>query len=114
MATIGKGIYAQAVHDFFDGVRSYDVERALAVLADDADFHSPWGEARGKEAIEAILADLVAPSMERPSFTISDIAGDGNVIKLSVSMSGRFGRAPTRQVWRILHLNGKIHHVVIQ
>lgn len=114
MATVGRGIYAEAVHEFFDGLRSYDVARAVAVLAEDADLSSPWGQATGKEAIEAIFAPLLAPSMERPSFTIIDIAGDGSVTRLQVSMSGRFGRAPKRQTWKLLHLHGKIHHVVIQ
>lgn len=114
MATIGKGVYAQAVHDFFDGVRSYDVARAVSVLADDADFQSPWGTVRGKAAIEEILTKLVEPSMERPSFTIGDISGDGHVTTLKVSMSGRFGKAPVRQTWKVLHLHGTVHHVVIQ
>lgn len=114
MATIGRGIYAQAVHDFFDGVRSYDVERAVGTLADDADLQSPWGTVRGRDAIKEVLEALLAPSLERPSFTIRDIRGDGNVTTLEVSMSGRFGKAATPQTWRLLHLHGAIHHVVIQ
>lgn len=114
MATIGKGVYATAVHEFFDGVRSYDVPRALAVLADDADIQSPWGTARGKDAIQALLEPIVAPSMDRPSFTIADISGDGHVTTLAVSVSGRFGKAPVRQTWRVLHLHGRVHHVVIE
>ena len=113
MATIGKGVYATAVHAFFDGIRNYDLPSALAVLADDADLQSPWGNARGKDAIQSVLGPLVAPSMRRPSFTIADLSGDGHVTTLSVSMSGRFGKAPVRQAWRVLHLHGKVHHIVI-
>lgn len=114
MATVGRGIYATSVHEFFDAVRSYDVGRATAVLADDADFQSPWGSATGKEAIGAILTDLTAPSLQRPSFSIANLSGDGHVTTLQVSMSGRFGRAPVAQTWKLLHLHGRLHHIVIQ
>jgi hypothetical protein len=113
MATVGRGVYATAVHEFFDGLRSYDVPRAVAVLAPDADMQSPWGAAKDAAGIEAILTKLVAPSMERPSFTIANISGDGSVTNLEVSTSGRFGKGAIKQSWRILHLHGKVHHIVI-
>ncbi len=116
MATIGRGLYAEAVHEFFDGIRSYDVERAVAVLADDADLQSPWNEGTltGKDAIKEVLAGVLSAPETRPSFTIQDIAGDGHIVTLKVSVSGRFGKNPRLHLFRILHLKGVIHQVVIQ
>ena len=113
MATVGKGVYARTVHTFFDALRSYDVDTAATVFADDVDMQTPWGQAHGKEAAAQLLGKLVAPSLDRPSFTIRDIAGDGNVTTLQVSVSGRFGQAARVQTWRILHLQGRIHQIVM-
>ncbi len=113
MATIGRGVYAQAAHEFFDALRAYDAAGAAAALADDAELASPWGSAEGKEAIEALLADWVKPSLDRPSYTIADIQGDGNVTTLKVSVSGRFGSKASMHSWRLLVLKGKVHHIVI-
>ncbi len=115
MATIGGSLYASAVHEFFDGLRSYDAERACAVLADDADFQSPWnaGTLQGKDAIQEVLDALVSDPVKRPSFTITDIRGDGHLVHLDVSMSGRFGNRPVPIRISCLHLKGLIHHIVI-
>lgn len=115
MATIGRGLYAEAVHEFFEGIRSYDVPRAMAVLADDADMQSPWNEGTltGKDAIQAVFEELLGDAGDRPSFTIRDISGDGNVVTLLVSVSGRFGKAPKTMTFRLLHLKGIIHHIVV-
>ncbi len=116
MATIGRGLYAEAVHEFFEGIRSYDVERAVAVLADDADLRSPWndGTLTGKDAIKGVLETVLLAPATRPSFTIQDISGDGHIVNLKVSVSGRFGKAPRLHTFSILHLKGVIHQVVIQ
>ncbi len=116
MATIGRGLYAEAVHEFFDGLRSYDVDRAVAVLADDADLQSPWNEGTltGKDAIKAVLTTVLTNPETRPSFTIQDISGDGHIVKLAVSVSGRFGKSARLHMFHILHLQGVIHQVVIQ
>lgn len=115
MATIGGNLYATAVHEFFDGLRSYDAARACAVLAEDADLQSPWNEGvlTGRDAIQEVLAGVVSDAVHRPSFTIQDIRGDGNLVHLDVSMSQRFGRAPTPLRISCLHLKGQIHHVVV-
>ncbi len=116
MATIGGSLYAEPVHVFFDALRSYDAATACSVLAEDADLHSPWNEGTltGKDEIEALLALVVGDPLTRPSFTIQDVRGDGHIVKLDVSMSGRFGRAPKNVRISCLHLHGKIHHVVIE
>ncbi len=115
MATIGRGIYAETVHAFFDGIRSYDADAAVAQLADDADFTSPWtGSITGKEAIAEALHKLLDDAATRPSFTIQDISGDGHVVTLTVSVSGRFGRAAKIHTFRMLHLKGTIHQVHIE
>lgn len=116
MATIGRELYATAVHEFFDGLRSYDVPRAMAVLADDADFVAPWtnGQLTGKEAIEASLTAHFSDPVTRPSMTISDISGDGSIVRLKVSVSGRFGESPKMVTFHCLHLKGLVHQVVIQ
>ena len=116
MATIGGSLYAGPVHVFFDALRSYDAAGACAVLADDADLHSPWNEGTltGKEEIQALLEKVLGDPKTRPSFTIQDIRGDGHIVKLDVSMSNRFGRAPVPIRISVLHLQGKVHHVVIE
>ncbi len=116
MATIGGSLYADAVHTFFDGLRSYDVERACSVLADDADLQSPWndGVLTGRDAIQDVLGRLVGNPATRPSFTIQDIRGDGNLVHLDVRMSGRFGHGATPVRISCLHLKGVIHHVMIE
>lgn len=115
MATIGRELYATAVHEFFDAFRSYDVEGAVAALADDADLQSPWNEGTltGKEAIQPVFESLLGDAATRPSFTISDISGDGNIVRLHVSVSKRFGEAPERLTFHCLHVKGKIHQLVI-
>lgn len=116
MATIGRELYATAVHEFFDGLRSYDVPRAVAVLAEDADFVAPWtnGQITGKDAIEEALTAHFGDPVSRPSMTISDISGDGQIVRLHVSVSGRFGESPNRVTFHCLHLKGKVHQVVIK
>lgn len=112
MATIGRGQYDNAVFEFFDGLRSYDAKRAAAVLADDADFQSPWsGHLTGKANIEAFLKTWVSDPAKRPSFTIIDIAGDGAVARLKVSVSGRFGQGPQHLDLQVLCLKHIVHQV---
>lgn len=111
MVTIGRGLHAN-VHEFFEGVRTYDPKRAVAVLADDADFDSPWsGPLRGKEAIQAFLASWLGDAKARPSFTIADISGDGSLVRFKVSVSGRFGKAPEHVFLHILRVRDRIHQV---
>jgi ketosteroid isomerase-like protein len=113
MVTIGRGLHATA-HEFFDGIRSYDPKRAVAVLAEDADFESPWsGRLHGKAAIESFLKTWLADPASRPSFTISDVAAEGALTRLKVSVSGRFGKAP-QLVWvSIVRVQQQIHQVHI-
>lgn len=115
MATVGRGLYAAAVHEFFEGIRTYDVERAVAALAEDADLQSPWNEGvvTGRSAAKEVLEGVLGDPVRRPSFTIRDISGDGAVVTLKVSVSGRFGRAPRLHAFRILHLKDQIHQVAI-
>lgn len=116
MATVGRGVFAQAVHEFFEGIRTYDVDRAVAVLAEDADLQSPWndGVVSGRDAVRGVLAGVLEDAVNRPSFTIMDVAGDGNLTMLTVSVSGRFGKGARRHLFRILHLKGQVHQVAIQ
>ncbi|HLF16392.1 MAG TPA: nuclear transport factor 2 family protein [Candidatus Thermoplasmatota archaeon] len=115
MTTIGKGILQDTVFRFFDALRSYDVAKAAAPLADDADWEDPWtGKVTGKAAIEARLKAWLADPKTRPSLTIMDITGDGAITRLKVSVSGRFGQRP-QPVWMdILCLKGVIHQVKMQ
>lgn len=116
MATVGRGVFAQAVHEFFEGIRTFDVDRAVAVLAEDADLQSPWndGVAAGRDQVREVLQRVLGDPVTRPSFTIIDISGDGSLVTLLVSVSGRFGRAAAPHRFRILHLKGQVHQVVIQ
>jgi ketosteroid isomerase-like protein len=111
MVTIGRGLHA-SVHELFEGIRTYDPKRSVAVLADDAELDSPWsGHLHGKTAIEAFLKGWLADPKTRPSFTISDVAGDGALSRLKVSVSGRFGKAPELHHFHILRVKDRIHQV---
>lgn len=113
MVTIGRGLHT-SVHEFFEGLRTYDPKRAVAVLDDQADFDSPWsGHLHGKAAIEAFLKTWLADAKSRPSFTISDVAGDGALARLKVSVSGRFGKAPELVHMHVLRVQQKVHQVQI-
>lgn len=113
MVTIGRGLHASA-HEFFEGLRSYDPKRALAVVADDVDFDSPWsGKLHGKAALESFLKTWLGDAKTRPSLTISDVAGDGALTRLKVSVSGRFGKAPEPVWMNILRVQSKVHQVQI-
>ncbi|MFA5943470.1 MAG: nuclear transport factor 2 family protein [Candidatus Thermoplasmatota archaeon] len=115
MVTIGRGVLDPAVHELFEGVRSYDPVRAAKVLADDADWDSAWsnGKITGRAAIEAFLSGWLKDAQKRPSFSIIDVAGDGAVTRLSLSVSGRFGQAPERVVMHVLCLKHVVHHVKV-
>lgn len=116
MATIGRGVYAEAVHEWFEGLRTYDAERAAAVLAEDADLRSPWndGTLTGRDKIQELLEGVLSDPKARPSFTIVDMSGDGNVVKVTVSVSNRFGERPKRYRMDVLHLKGVVHQVVFR
>jgi len=113
MVTVGRGLDV-CVHELFDGIRSYDAKRAAAVLADDADFTSPWsGALHGKTAIEAWLKQWLGDAKTRPSFTISDLSANGPLTRLFVSVSGRFGKAPEHVVFHILRVQHVVHQVQV-
>lgn len=112
MVTIGRGILDPAVHDFFEGLRSYDVARALKPLAADVDFESPWtGRLVGKPAVEQFLNSWLKDPQKRPSLSIIDVSGDGTVTRLKLSISGRFGKAPEHVTLHALVLKHVLHHV---
>lgn len=116
MATVGRGVLAPPVFEFFEGVRSFDAARAARVLAPDADFASPWNEGTitGREPIQAFLAGFLGDPKTRPSFSIMDIAGDGTIVHLKLSISGRFGRKPEHVTMSVLCLKGVVHQVVVR
>lgn len=112
MVTIGRGVLDPAVHDFFEGLRSYDVARATKTLAPDVDFESPWTpKLTGKAAVEQFLTTWLKDPQKRPSLSIIDVAGDGAVTRLRLSVSGRFGKAPEHVTLHALCLQHVIHHV---
>lgn len=111
MVTIGRGVLDPAVHELFEGLRTYDAARAAKVLADDADWVWDGGKLTGRAAIEQFLSGWLKDAKTRPSFSIVDVAGDGAVTRLSLSVSGRFGQAPQRIVMHILCLKHVVHHV---
>lgn len=115
MVTVGRGVLDPAAHELFEGIRCYDPARAAKVLAPDADWDSPWtsGKITGKPAIEQFLAAWLKDAQKRPSFSIIDVAGDGAVTRLQVSVSGRFGRAPEHVVMHILVLKHVVHQVKV-
>jgi ketosteroid isomerase-like protein len=115
VATIGRGILQKPAFDLFDAMRSYDVKKAVAQLAEDASWTSPWsgGTLEGKSAIEAHLAAWLSDPKTRPSLTIRDVSGDGSVHRFGLSVSGRFGQAPRFVTMSALVVQGKVHQVAI-
>lgn len=115
MATVGRGAYAPAVHTFWDGLRTFDAEKACAVLADDAEMTSPWndGTIEGRDAIQETFAGLLGDAATRPSLTIIDLSGDGHVTRILASVSGRFGAGPQHLRFTLLHLKGRIHDIQV-
>ena len=112
MVTIGRGVLDPAVHDFFEGLRSYDVARAAKPLAADVDFESPWSpKLTGKPAVEQFLTAWLKDVQKRPSFSIMDVSGDGAVTRVRLSVSGRFGKAPEHVTLHALVLKHVVHHV---
>lgn len=112
MVTIGRGQLDTAAHEFFDGLRSYDVPRAMKVVAADADFDSPWsGKLTGKAAIENFLTGWLKDAQKRPSLSIIDVAGDGAVTRIKLAISGRFGQAPQHVTLHVLVLKHVLHQI---
>lgn len=111
MVTIGRGVLDPAVHELFEGLRTYDAARAAKVLATDADWEWEGGKMVGKPAIEQFLSGWLKDPKQRPSFSIVDVEGDGAVTRLRLSVSGRFGQAPQRVTMHALCLKHVVHHV---
>lgn len=112
MVTVRPGsVLDPAVHELFEGLRTYDAARAAKVLAADADWEWQGGKMVGKPAIEQFLAGWLKDPKQRPSFSIIDVAGDGAVTRLLLSVSGRFGQAPQRVTMHVLCLKHVVHHV---
>ena len=115
MVTIRPGsVLDPAVHELFEGLRTYDAGRAAKVLSADADWEwegGQGGKMTGKPAIEQFLTGWLKDPKQRPSFSIVDVAGDGAVTRLTLSVSGRFGQAPQRVVMHTLCLKHVVHHV---
>ena len=112
MVTIRAGsVLDPAVHELFEGLRTYDAARAAKVLADDADWEWQGGKMTGKAAVEQFLQGWLKDPKARPSFSIVDVAGDGAVTRLTLSISGRFGQAPQRVTMHVLCLQHVVHHV---
>lgn len=113
MVTIGRGLLDPAVHELFEGLRTYDAARAGKVLAPDADWEWEGGRIVGKPAIEQFLTGWLKDPKQRPSFSIVDVAGDGAVTRIKMSVSNRFGQAPKLVTLHALCLKHRVHHVKI-
>lgn len=114
MVTVGRGLLDPAVHELFEGLRTYDAARAAKPLAADADWEwvgGQGGKMVGKPAIEQFLQGWLKDPKSRPSFSIVDVEGDGAVTRLLLSVSGRFGQAPQRVTLHVLCLKHVVHHV---
>ena len=113
MVTIGRGVLDPAVFELFEGLRSYDPARAAKVLADDADWEWEGGRMVGRAAVEQFLQGWLKDPQQRPSFSIIDVAGDGAVTRLHLSISGRFGQAPQHVTMHVLCLKHVVYHVTL-
>jgi len=115
MVTVGRGILDPSVHELFEGLRTYDAARAAKTLAPDAVFQTPWSGGRivGKAAVEAHLKPWLSDPRTRPSFTIRDVEGDGAVVRLRLSISGRFGAGAQHATLAVLCLQHQVHQAVL-
>lgn len=115
MVTVRPGsVLDPAVHELFEGLRTYDAARAAKVLAEDADWEWEGGRMVGRAAVQQFLEGWLKDPKARPSFSIVDVAGDGAVTRLTLSVSGRFGQAPQRVVLHALCLKHVVHHVKLE
>jgi len=115
MVTVRPGsVLDPAVHELFEGLRTYDAARACKVLADDADWEWQGGKMVGRAEVQKFLEGWLKDPKTRPSFSIVDVAGDGAVTRLTLSVSGRFGQAPQRVVLHALCLKHVVHHVKLE
>jgi ketosteroid isomerase-like protein len=115
MATAGKSILDPGAVEFFEGLRTYDAARAAKTLAPDAVFQTPWsnGPLKGPAAIEAHLKAWLGNPQQRPSLAMRDVEGDGAVVRLRVSVSGRFGAAAQLATFHLLCLKRVVHQAVL-
>lgn len=115
MVTVGRGILDPAVYELFEGLRSYDAARAARVLAPDVDFQTPWsgGRLTGRAAVEAHLKAWLGNPQTRPSFSMRDIEGDGAVVRVRLSVSGRFGAGAQHATLAVLCLQHSIHQAFL-
>ncbi len=114
VVTVGRDVLRQEVFDTFEGVRTFNPEAACQHLVDDVEVHLPWCEPIvGKEAFQAYLEEQLGDAVRRPSLSLADVSGDGNVTTLDLTMSGRFGKAPRHLVARVLALKGKIYQIQV-
>jgi hypothetical protein len=114
MVTIGRGVLDPAVNELVEGLRTYDPAKAAKVLAADVDWDAPWsGKLTGREAVQKFLEGWLKDPQKRPSFSIVDVAGDGAVTRLTMSVSGRFGQAPQRVVFHLLCLKHVVHQLKV-
>lgn len=116
MVTIGRDVLDESVFELFEGIRTFDAERATAVLADDVDWRDPWGEAplRNRAAVLDHLKQILDDPVTRRSWTIRGITGDSTITHMTCNTSGRFGDRPQKVKVSTLCLKGVIHQVVIQ
>ncbi len=112
MTTVGRGLNAQ-VFEFFEGLRTFDAARAAAVLSEDATVQLPWheGTLQGREAAEAFLKEFLGDAVGRPSLSIVAAKGEGGLVEMTLSESGRFGRDSRLRHLRAVAVQGALHHV---
>jgi hypothetical protein len=67
------------IREFVDAMEKYDVERALSFFADDAVWHAPEGEFRGKDEIKRYISWMTSP--ERVADVKFEDTGIGILVK---------------------------------
>lgn len=114
MATVGQGVLRREAFGFYDALRSYDIDGALAHAADGVLFRSPFaGEVAGKDALREHLASWLGDAATRPSLTIRDVSGNGPTLHVRLSVSHRFGRAPRDMTLTLVSVGGKVQQAVL-
>ena len=72
-------IIESKIRDVVDAMEKYDMERALSFFADDAVWHAPEGEFRGKDEIKRYISWMTSP--ERVADVKFEDTGIGILVK---------------------------------
>ena len=92
LAAVNAADPASILKAHYAARNAYDLENALALVADDAVFTTPNGDYAGKAKIEDLLVTIYSGGNQ---FTLSDIQVNGNTVTFTVVVDDGSGNPTT-------------------